>query len=252
MHLDRLVGDPGRGLAGVELGHRRRARVGLVGVLEPRGALDQEPRALDAALHLGELELDRLDLRERLAEGVALLRVARRGSSAASITPSACAPTPIRPASSMLIAILNPSPSAPSRCSIGTRRFSSVSETGVRAAQSHLVLGLTDHEPGSAALDDERRDAVAAAVLGSAREDQVDAGLGAVRHPVLAAVENVAVALELARRLQRAGVGAGAGLGQRERTQLAADQTRQESMALLVGAEAEHRQRPDRVVHRRS
>src|SRR5260221_9005054 len=76
--LNRLVGDPGRRLAGVELGHRRLARERTPAVLEPGGALEQEPRRLQAPLHLGELELHRLDPRDRTAERLALLGVPHR------------------------------------------------------------------------------------------------------------------------------------------------------------------------------
>src|SRR5512146_3215270 len=76
VHLDGLVRHPRRGLGRVELGHARRADEVLAGVLEPSRLADQQPRALDAALHLGQLELHGLDLRDRPAERGTLLRVA--------------------------------------------------------------------------------------------------------------------------------------------------------------------------------
>src|SRR5262249_14834927 len=48
--LDRLVGDPVRGLAGVELGHRRLARERTSAILEPRRALSTR-RAVPASLN---------------------------------------------------------------------------------------------------------------------------------------------------------------------------------------------------------
>src|SRR6266571_3170564 len=44
-------------------------------VLEPRGAVDELPPGLDLRRHVGELELDRLEARDRPAELVPLLRV---------------------------------------------------------------------------------------------------------------------------------------------------------------------------------
>ena len=52
-------------------------RSGAPAVLEPRRAQREQPRGVDLGRHVGELELDRLVLRDRLAERLALLRVAR-------------------------------------------------------------------------------------------------------------------------------------------------------------------------------
>src|SRR5690348_7265249 len=46
--LDRLVRDPRRGLGGVQLGHRRLAPERALRVAHPRGAADEQARALDA------------------------------------------------------------------------------------------------------------------------------------------------------------------------------------------------------------
>jgi hypothetical protein len=250
MDLDRLVRHPGRGLAGVELRHRRLARVGLAGVLEPCRALDQEPRALDAALHLRELELHRLDLRERLAERLAQLGVAhrlleRRGHHAQRLGAHADPPGVQHAHRDPEALALVAQPLIGGHLQIFERE-----RDGVRAAQAHLVLGVADHEPLGAALDDEGRESPVARGLVGAREDQVDAGLLAVRDPVLAAVQQVRVALPHRGGLDRGGVGARAGLAERERGQLPRDQAWQEAPALHVVAEAEHRQRAHRVVHR--
>src|SRR3546814_1301819 len=65
-------------LVGEALGERavEHARQPVLGVL--RGTPDQQPRRLDPHRHLGQLHLYRLELDQRLAEGLALLHVAER------------------------------------------------------------------------------------------------------------------------------------------------------------------------------
>src|ERR1044072_831755 len=77
MDLNGLVRHVGRGLGGVELGDAGGADEILPRVLEPRGALDEQARGRDAAIHLGELELDGLEPGDRRTPRLALLRVAR-------------------------------------------------------------------------------------------------------------------------------------------------------------------------------
>src|SRR5262245_31528855 len=74
--LDRLMRHPSGGFGGIELGDARGADEVAAHVLEPRGLPDEQPGRLDPALHLRELELDRLELRDGLAPGPPLLRVA--------------------------------------------------------------------------------------------------------------------------------------------------------------------------------
>src|SRR5262249_37256482 len=76
--LDRLPGLAARHLRRVELRLRARLRVRLAVLLQPRGAVRQEPGGVDLRRHVGELLLDRLELRDRLPEGVPLLRVRAR------------------------------------------------------------------------------------------------------------------------------------------------------------------------------
>ena len=77
--LDRLLGHPDRGLAGVELGHRALARGELLAVpAHPRRSPDEQAGGVDAGLHVGELEGDGLVFDDRLAEGLALLGVVER------------------------------------------------------------------------------------------------------------------------------------------------------------------------------
>src|SRR3712207_4003004 len=66
--LDRLVGGPLRSLRSEDLGHARLAREGASPVLQPRGFEDEVAGELYLHGHVGELELDGLELRDGPAE----------------------------------------------------------------------------------------------------------------------------------------------------------------------------------------
>src|SRR5664279_2867888 len=76
--LQRGVHHPVRQQAGVELRLRRRERERLALVLQPRGAVDELAPCFDLGRHVRELELDGLELRDRPAELLSLLRVRER------------------------------------------------------------------------------------------------------------------------------------------------------------------------------
>src|SRR5437773_3891577 len=158
VHLDRLMRHPGRRLAAVELGHRRLARERLARVLEPGGALDQEPRALDAALHLGQLELDRLNLGQRLSERLALLRVLHGFREGGGHHPQRLGRHADPP--HVEGAERDPEPVPLGAEPVLDRHLQVVERErhGVRAAQPHLVLGPADDQARRATPDDERRD----------------------------------------------------------------------------------------------
>src|SRR5688572_31693480 len=59
----------------VELRHRRFARERPPLILQPRRLVDERAARLDLGCHVGERELDGLELRDRLAELLTLLRV---------------------------------------------------------------------------------------------------------------------------------------------------------------------------------
>src|SRR5262249_42780480 len=73
--LERCVHGAVREQAGVELRLRRRQRERLSRVLEPGGAVDELPARVDLGRHVGQLELDRLEARDRPPELVPLLGV---------------------------------------------------------------------------------------------------------------------------------------------------------------------------------
>src|SRR5262249_54864665 len=67
-----------RGLGGGELGHAGFHVAALAPVVRARGTLGEQARGLEPRRHVGELELDRLMLADRLAEGFAHLRIGDR------------------------------------------------------------------------------------------------------------------------------------------------------------------------------
>src|SRR3989304_459337 len=75
MDLDRVVHGPMRGLAREQLRRARLVRVLHAAVFHPRGSVCEDPRGLDFRRHVRELPLDRLELRDLLAERLPLLSV---------------------------------------------------------------------------------------------------------------------------------------------------------------------------------
>ena len=66
MELQRLVADVEAGVGGEALGHgAMQRRVGIAGVEARGGATHHQPRRLEFGRHVGELELQRLELGER-------------------------------------------------------------------------------------------------------------------------------------------------------------------------------------------
>src|SRR5215204_313317 len=75
--LDGFGGDTLGDARRVELGHRRLLDEGEAGVLHPRGVVDHQPRRLKLGRHLGQLELDALELVDGLLELRPLPRIAQ-------------------------------------------------------------------------------------------------------------------------------------------------------------------------------
>src|SRR6476659_2374957 len=75
--LDRLAGLAAGDGGGEELRLRALDGVRAAGLLQARGAVAQRAGGLDVGLQVGELVGDRLEARDRAAEGAALLRVVR-------------------------------------------------------------------------------------------------------------------------------------------------------------------------------
>ena len=149
------------------------------------------------------------------------------------------------------MAIRKPSPSAPSSWFGRHAQVLERERDGLGPAQAHLVLGLAEHEARRALLDDERRDAAVARRLVGAREDQVDARVDAVRHPVLAAVEHVLIARRAPRspRARRRRIPRPAPRARTRRARVLTSRGRKRWRCASV-PNRNTGQRADRVVHR--
>ena len=244
MELEAPVGDARAGLGDEELGHGAEARgVGRAPVELPGRLAQQHARGLEIGLGLRQPELERLELGQRPAEGVALAhvedrRVERRlrGAQGAGgdVEPAAVEP---RHGVAEALALLAEQ--------VGGRRARLVElglPRGLRAP-AHLVLQRAEGEAPCAVLHQHGRDASGALLAGAAHHDvgvgvapAGDEGLGAGKAPALVVAHRP--------RAQRRGVRARAGLGQAVgQHRVHRDRARQGPRAQLVRAEAVHHRR---------
>ena len=141
MDLERRVRDAVRELARVELRHRGLARERPALVLQPRRLVDERAPGLDLGRHVRELELDRLERRDRLAELLALLRVREREVVGALREADAHRGDRDPPAVEDLEELLKPSPRGPSRFPSGTAQSSNESSRVSDARQPSFFIG---------------------------------------------------------------------------------------------------------------
>ena len=104
--LQGIVGDLQRDVRGVHLRHGGLHTVRRVLLLQLRRGVDEEPGAAQLGCHICQLEGDALLGRDGLAELDALLGMLNACSNAPWAMPSACAAMPMRPPSSVDMAIL--------------------------------------------------------------------------------------------------------------------------------------------------
>ena len=142
-----------------------------------------------------------------------------------------------RPPSSPAIAILNPSPSRPTRLATGTRQFSnSTMAVGCDLPAELLFVGA-EAQAGRALLDHEAGNALRTALPGP-RHHHVDVGHAAAGDESLGAVEHVVVAVAPGARRETGGIRARARLGEAvAREALHAAERRQKTPAQRIGAE---------------
>ena len=79
MDLDGFVGDAGGHFAGEKFGDGGVHAEAGAGVLLPRGFADEQAGGVEFGAHVGEHELDGLELRDGVAEGHALFRIFESG-----------------------------------------------------------------------------------------------------------------------------------------------------------------------------
>src|SRR2546425_6044560 len=182
-------------LGAEQLGHGRLLRVRMGRVLEAGRVIDHQAGGLELRPRLGKLELDGLEIRDRFAELLALLSVLEgRIEGAAGHTDHLRADADaagIEGLNGYLVA------DADVTDEIRGRHLAMIeNQFGRRGrADAKLVLSLADAESLESALDREGRNPLVPLRAVRVREDHVEAGLGAVRDPQLAAVENPSITL---------------------------------------------------------
>ena len=125
----------------------------------------------------------------------------------------------------------------------------------VAGVDAELFRHALDRHPGRRTLDQERADAVRTGTAG-AKHAHHDRGVAAVGAPLLATVQNVAVAVAARGRAKIGGIGADLGLGQRKaRDAVAGREQRKPAFPLAWASEAFDRRtdhRVNRERHRRA
>src|SRR3954447_1886736 len=260
---ERVLHDLLAGLRGEQLRHAGLEVRALAGVLEAGGLAGEEACGLDLGRHVRELELDRLVLRDRLAERLWRLRVTERQLERARGDADAAGRDVHPPhlervhhlAEALVEAGLLAAEDAGGRAAIVA-----VDELGrLDALVAHLLDLGRDLEALELArvllgarllLGDEARHAlVGRARLGvRLRDQEPDAATQAVRDPHLLAVDEPVVAVLLGARRDRLHIGAEARLREREGgAELAGRHLRQEVLLLLVAAELHEQVRADEM-----
>jgi len=130
-------GRPQRGLGGHELCHRGLGAAGAAGVLQVRGAVGEQARRIEARRHVGEHELDRLQLGERAPERRAPLRagerILERGAANAEV-PGGDGDAPVEQAERLLEALVLLADQVPSPA-IDARLLNRLTESNARLLQ---------------------------------------------------------------------------------------------------------------------
>ena len=252
MDLDGLRCGRHREAAGLQLGHRRLLEERLARVAQVRGAVGEPPRRLQLGGDVGQLELDRLEASRSAARTApAAWRSPIARSSTAWVRLSDSAAIEMRPTSSVRRNWASPRSGSPTRCSSGTQTSSKYSSRVSRPRQPMPRIFGPMVKPGGVLLDHEGRELRCLRLgrrAGQQRhaEGHVGAGVGDERLP---AVDHPAAVAPLGPGADAAGVGTGVGLGQAEGAERPALRQRSEpALPLLVVAEQEERQRPDRHV----
>src|SRR6476646_7260523 len=250
-NLDRLDRHLHRVVGGEELGHRGPlaeggGALGLVG--HRAGFVEELAGGSGAGLHVGELELDRLQLVDRLAEGDPL------GGVAVGVVGRALGDPDRLGGGAEAGALQGAEGDGEALTLLADQvlvRDADVGEgrrAGRRALDPELVLELAGVEAGRVLLDHEGAGAAILAVGGG--EDDVEVGDRRVGDPGLLAVDHPLVAVAHRAGPHRRRVGARLGLREREgRRPLAAGALRQPALFLLLGAEQLDRQRPQLLHH---
>ena len=206
-------------LARVELGLRGHPGRALAAVPRLRRALREKPRRVDLRGHLGDVELDRLELGDGPAELAPLLRVLHRRLPGAARHPDSERRDRDPPAVEDLHRVDEAASRRAEQVFSGDAAILHDEGARVRRPHAELVLLLADANAGVVELDDERGDPVTSGRLVGDGHEHSHLRHRRVRREVLRPVQNPVVAVPDGRRARPAGVRAGLGLGQAPRGQ---------------------------------
>ena len=239
MQLQRLVDHPEAGVGREALAHGGGLRrLGRLGVQQRRRAPDQESRGIELGRHVGELELSRLEVGQRLAELLALHDIARRRLQAGTRAAQRAGADVDAPSVETHHRDLEAVPLGAEP--VGDRHLAILEDHRGRrlAVPAELVLLLAERQAGRPRLDHQGRDAAGSRSSGAQHHD-IDVAPAAARDEGLAAVQHVMVALQFGTRRQRRRIRACARLGEAiAREMLHGAEPGQEPPALIVVAES--------------
>src|SRR6266542_5078489 len=192
-----------RDVAREQLRLRGREDVVLAAVFQRGGAPHQQARRVDLRRHVGELPLDRLELDDLLAEGLALFRVCERvlkarARDADGLRRDADA-TAVERGERDLEALTD----LAEKVRGGHAAVLEYELRGIGPADAELVLQLAHAEAGCALLDDERGNAPMAGVGIRLREHERNVSACAVGDEVLRPIQHPFVAVAARGRSHR-------------------------------------------------
>src|SRR6185369_1467387 len=238
MNLDSLLGDKDGGFGRAHLAHGRLHGVVHLVVLHPGRLVDKQLAHLDAGVHVGQLELDRLEVADRSAELLALLGVGQRSLESplgnAERLGSNADPAPVE----SLHGDLEPLPFLSKQ--VGCRNPQIVERKGGRVAptDSHLLLVLENGHARQGQVDDEGGDSLVLEALVMGGKENAGAEAGAVGDEGLAAVDDNLVPLTAVHGRHAGDVAPDIRFGEEDAADLpAGGQVREISLLLRLGAE---------------
>ena len=252
MDLDRFRCGRDREPAGLQLGHRRLLEERLAGVAQVRSAVREPARGLELGRDVGELELDRLELRDGLAELLAAARVVERHVEHRLGQAERQRGDGDAPDFERAEELAEPHRRVAEEMVVRDPDVVEEELPGVEAAPTDAAHLRAHGESGRVLLDDEARKGgrFAADRFGSGQQRDAERHVGAgVRDERLAPVDQPAAVASHGSRPDAARVGSGVGLGQAERAERASLRERpQPALSLRVRAEEVQRQGADRHV----
>src|SRR5713101_1651071 len=194
MQLQRIVDDPEADVGGEALAHGGGLRrLGRLDVEQRGGAPDQQPRGVEVGRHVGQLELRRLEVGQRLAELLALDHVARRrlqaGARAAQRAGADIDASAVEPGHGDLEAVaLRPQ-------AVGDRHLAVLEHHRASrlAVPAELLLLLAERQTRRSSLDNKCGDAARPLPAG-AQHDDIDVAAPAAGDERLGAVHDIMIA----------------------------------------------------------